>query len=399
MRSQNFNVALFNSADPRGLKVGGIETYTRDYIQFHPDDMDLLFVGPDEIGDLKPDEINVVNFRGRSFKFLPIYRLESSVNKYPDSISSSETFQFLKTMWGKRALLRKILRENGYSAEIRRVEYAAFFSYLRVPFVQMLHVWGSKDKPMSGLLGRYWQIRWATEYLSAALCYKFYSVNPDVTAMFKKRYWPYGKKFDTLTTWANTEIYAPTPFRNDGTLRLLFAGRTDDFKRLDIMIDAIHVARSVVKSPIEFHYVGDGNLEQYPNFPLVKDITVQHGRKPADAVAKIIAASDIGLLTSEFEGMPRFVIECMASGRPVVALHLPQLEKITQSGVSGHLVPRSPRQIEAIAESIQQTWEGICSGRLEPVRIAACVESHSPRALLKKIFNDHRRLAGHPEVS
>lgn len=393
------NVALFNSADPRGLKVGGIETYTRDYIQFHPADMDLLFVGPDEIGDLRQDEINHVTFRGRSFKFLPISRLESSVNKYPDKITSSETFQFLKLMWKKRALLGKILREGKYSVEIRRVEYAPFFFYLRVPFVQMLHVWGDKNKPMSGLLGKHSQIRAATEYLSAALCYKFYSVNPDVTEMFKKRYWPFGRKFDTLTTWANTELYKPAPFADDGILRLLFAGRTDDFKRLDIMIDAVAVSRALVPTPIEFHYVGDGDLERYANYERIRDIAVLHGRKSADEVARIIAEAHIGLLTSEFEGMPRFVIECMASGRPVVALHLPQLEPITRDGISGYLVERSPDQVEVLAQRIADTWQSIRDGRCDPERVAECVSAYSPHVLLKKIFNDHRRLAGLPEAA
>jgi glycosyltransferase involved in cell wall biosynthesis len=391
-------VALFNSGDPRGLKVGGIETYIRDYIQFHPDDIDLLFVGPDELGDLKLDEINTVTFRGRSFKFLPISRMSEDAIKYPDSIMGSDTFRFLKLMWSKRALLGKVLKGGGYSAEIRRVEYAPFFTWLRVPFVQMVHVWGDKSKPMSSILGKHHYIRTGTEYLAAALCYKFYTVNPDLTAMFKRQYKPFGKKFDTLTTWANTELYKPSPFNADGTLRLLFAGRTDDFKRLDIMMEAVAAARNLVTDPIEFHYVGDGDLTKYPQFEAIKDITVSHGRKPAAEVAKVISHIDIGLLTSEFEGMPRFVIECMASGRPVVALHLPQLERITRDGISGYLVPRSDDQVQVIAQRIADTWQGLKAGQYQPETIADCVEAHRPTTLLKKIWNDHRRLAGAPEA-
>jgi len=392
-------VALFNSGDPRGLKVGGIETYIRDYIQFHPEDIDLLFVGPDEIGDLKLDEINEVTFRGRTIKFLPISRMHDDANKYPDSIMASDTFRFLKLMWSKRALIGKVLKSGNYSAEIRRVEYAPFFTYLRVPFVQMIHVWGDKSKPMSSILGKHHYIRTGTEYLAAALCYRFYTVNPDLTAMFKRQYKPFGKKFDTLTTWANTDLYRPTPFNTDGTLRLLFAGRTDDFKRLDIMMEAVAAARKLISDPIEFHYVGDGDLNKYAQFPAIEDITVRHGRQPATEVAKIVSHIDIGLLTSEFEGMPRFVIECMASGRPVVALHLPQLEKITRDAVSGYLVPRSDDQVRVIAQRIADTWAGIKAGQFDPEKVADCVDAHRPTTLLKKIWNDHRRLAGQPEAA
>ena len=396
---QRTRVALFNSGDPRGLKVGGIETYIRDYIQFHPDDIDLLFVGPDEIGNLLLDEINTVTFRGRTIKFLPLSRMSEDAIKYPDSIVGSDTFRFLKLMWSKRRLIGRILRDGKYSAEIRRVEYAPFFTYIRVPFVQMVHVWGDKSKPMSSILGRYHYIRTGTEYLAAALCYRFYTVNPDLTAMFKRKYKPFGRKFDTLTTWANTELYTPSPFTANGTLRLLFAGRTDDFKRLDIMMEAVAAARAILADPIEFHYVGDGDLTRYPAFAVIADITVRHGRKPAAEVARLIANSDIGLLTSEFEGMPRFVIECMASGRPVVALHLPQLERITRDGVSGYLVPRSDDQVNEIARRIADTWIGVKAGRYVPEEVADCVEAHRPTTLLKKIWNDHRRLAGAPEAA
>lgn len=399
MTAKRIKVALFNSGDPRGLKVGGIETYIRDYIQFHPDDMDLLFIGPDEVGDLKIDEVNAIEFRGRTIKFLPLMRMNEDSNKYPDSITSSDTFRFLKLMWNKRKLLRGILKGGGYSAEIRRVEYAPFFSYLRVPFVQMIHVWGDANKPMSSILGRHRYIRTATEYLAAMLCYKFYTVNPDLTAMFKRQYKPFGGKFHTLTTWANTELYTPASFKQDGVLRLLFAGRTDDFKRLDIMMEAVAAVRSRVSDPVEFHYVGDGDLNRYPELAAIQDITVRHGRKPAAEVADIISGIDIGLLTSEFEGMPRFVIECMASGRPVVALHLPQLERITRSGISGYLVPRSDTQVESIADRIAEVWAGVKAGAYDPATIATCVDAHRPHVLLKAIWNDHRRLAGAPEAA
>jgi glycosyltransferase involved in cell wall biosynthesis len=397
LTEKRVNAALVNTSDPRGLKVGGIETYTRDYIQFHPEDMNLLFIGPDEIGDLTLDEVNEIEFRGRRIRFLPIFRRENSVNRYPTNIVGSETFQFLNLLWRKRTLLRRVLKSGHYSVEIRRVEFAPLFSYLGVPFIQMVHVWGDKNAPMSSLLGKHWMIRGTTEYVAAALCYKFYTVNPDVTAMFKRRYWPFGRKFDTLTTWANMELYKPTLFRGDGVLRLLFAGRTDDFKCLDIMIDAVDAARGLVTTPIEFHYVGDGTLERYPNFDKVRDITTQHGRLPAEKIAGLMSGIDIGLLTSAFEGMPRFVIETMASGRPVVALHLPQLESIIREGVSGYLVPRSDRQVEEMGQLIAQTWDGIRQGRFDPERIRTCVEHHSPHRLLKKIFDDHRRLAGVPQ--
>ena len=47
-----YQICLIHPFDPRGEKVGGLETYIRDFITFHPADTDLLFIGVDSTGDL-----------------------------------------------------------------------------------------------------------------------------------------------------------------------------------------------------------------------------------------------------------------------------------------------------------------------------------------------------------
>src|SRR5262245_62015718 len=47
-----YQICLIHPFDPRGEKVGGLETYIRDFITFHPTDTDLLFIGVDSSGDL-----------------------------------------------------------------------------------------------------------------------------------------------------------------------------------------------------------------------------------------------------------------------------------------------------------------------------------------------------------
>ena len=42
-----YQICLIHPFDPRGEKVGGLETDIRDFITFHPDDTDLLFIGVD----------------------------------------------------------------------------------------------------------------------------------------------------------------------------------------------------------------------------------------------------------------------------------------------------------------------------------------------------------------
>jgi glycosyltransferase involved in cell wall biosynthesis len=392
-------VALFNSADPRGLKVGGIETYIRDYIAYHPEDMELLFVGPDEIGDLETNVITRTRFRGRSFSYLSLGKREDSTNAYPEKIAQSETLAFLRLMMGQWRMLRTTLQTGRYSAEIRRVEYAPFMASLGVPFIQMLHLRGSRKLPMSGLQNRLWPVTRTAEYLAAGLCQRFYTVNADITRQLRRRSWPFGHKFETLTTWVDPRQFKPMPFSNDDTLHLVFAGRTDDFKQLGLMMQVVARVRASLPRRVAFHYIGDGDLTTYPEYAAIADISTNHGRRPSAQVAQLIARCSIGLLTSAFEGMPRFVLETLACGRPVVALALPQLRAIVKPGVSGMLVPPGKDAIERLALAVIETWDACRSGQMTPDAIAACVAPFRPERILVPIWDDHRQLASRGTLS
>ncbi len=74
VRAQRYQICLVHPFDPRGQKVGGLETYLRDFITFHPADTDLLFVGVDSVGDLELGKVHRLTFRGRQFDFMPILR-------------------------------------------------------------------------------------------------------------------------------------------------------------------------------------------------------------------------------------------------------------------------------------------------------------------------------------
>ena len=67
-----YQICLIHPFDPRGQKVGGLETYIRDFITFHPVDTDILFIGVDSTGELELGKLHRLTFRGRGFDFLPI---------------------------------------------------------------------------------------------------------------------------------------------------------------------------------------------------------------------------------------------------------------------------------------------------------------------------------------
>ncbi len=167
-------------------------------------------------------------------------------------------------------------------------------------------------------------------------------MNPFITERLQKTYPRQKEKIDTLWTWVNTDIFKPQPLPKDmEPFRIVFAGRLDEFKDPPLMFDTINRLRQLMPGGVEFNYIGTSDPHRFEEFAKIEDITVRHGFMDAAGMASTIASVHAGILTSEFEGMPRFVLETLAVGRPVVAMHLPQLESAVRDGESGFLVPRS----------------------------------------------------------
>jgi glycosyltransferase involved in cell wall biosynthesis len=272
---------------------------------------------------------------------------------------------------------------------------------MRLPFIQMLHGDWVPSQPADSLLKKYWVIYKSNEYFAVRWCKKFLCVNPYVTDRMRTQYPQYRDKIDTLTTWANTDIFKPQPFRPaDDVFRVIFCGRLDQFKMPPLMFASIDRLRQRLGGGVEFHYVGSSNPDRFAEFDLIRDITINHGNQNAAGIADILKTIDVGILTSEFEGMPRFVLETLCAGRPVVAIHLPQLEPVIEDGVSGYLVPRNNNrsaQVEAVTDCLIEVRSAIGRGSIDPNTVNRKMAAFNPERLLGKVYEYHRELQSrHP---
>ena len=123
--------------------------------------------------------------------------------------------------------------------------------------------------------------------------------------------------------------------------------RLNPVKRLDVLLRA---AASL--DDVHIVIVGDGP-ERARLASLAQDLNVADratfaGRQ--DNVPEWLAALDIFVLTSDWEGMPNAVLEAMAAGLPVVATAVGGTPEVVVDGVTGLLVP--PRDPDALARAI-----------------------------------------------
>ena len=119
-------------------------------------------------------------------------------------------------------------------------------------------------------------------------------------------------------------------------------------------LDFVRMAAIVASSFPEVHFViaGDGPLrEQVNDLANVLGITDRlHLPGWWRDVPALLAATDVAVLTSRHEGLPRAVVEALAAGVPVVATAVDGTPEVVREGVNGFLAP--PGDVERLAAGV-----------------------------------------------
>jgi glycosyltransferase involved in cell wall biosynthesis len=391
-----YRLCVVHSFDPRGAKVGGLETFIRDMIAHLPEDFSFLMIGVDALGDLEIGKVTTAEFRGRKFEFLPVLHFpDAKAKEAAQSIKDSINFQFMQGLLRHMPAVHRKLKEQPTSVDLQRVEFATLIKGLGIPFVQMLHGEGAPKLKMDSLLKSYRYLHNMNERLAVMACDKFLCVNPIITERIRGIYPRQAHKIDTLSTWVDTRLFHPRPFVDDGSFGVAFAGRLDLFKVPPLMFKTIQKLREKIGSGVRFHYMGTSDPNRFPEFKLIEDITVLHGFKTAQGVSDVYGQVHAGILTSEFEGMPFAVLESLGCGRPVCAIHLPQLASVIKDGISGHLVARSDSEddmADRLANAFADIRERMRDERVTPEGVAHEIREFTPERQLAKCYENHRQI-------
>lgn len=146
----------------------------------------------------------------------------------------------------------------------------------------------------------------------------------------------------------------------------LFAGRLYPQKGVDDLLFALDLLQHV-RPNLRTLIVGDGPLrarleETARLFQLHQDRRVQFLGHRED-VPRLLAASDLLVLPSKYEGLPNVVLEAMTQGKPVVATAAPGTTEVVRDEVTGLLVPVGDRT--ALARALRRVVDDpVLAGRL-----------------------------------
>ncbi|MGO9600819.1 MAG: glycosyltransferase [Isosphaeraceae bacterium] len=134
-------------------------------------------------------------------------------------------------------------------------------------------------------------------------------------------------------------VRAEFGFAADAPL-VLFAGRLAEQKRVDDLLKALDVLQQV-QGDVRTLIAGDGplrsRLEELAYLYHLSERVRFLGHR--EDVPRLLAAADLVVLPSAYEGLPNLVLEAMLFRKPVVATAAPGTTEVVLDGQNGVLVP------------------------------------------------------------
>ena len=393
-RETGMRLISIHGFDPRGPKVGGIETHVRQLLKHCPETMRPTIIGIDDFGDLAPGRIHRIVVEGRAIDFVPVLHIPSTDQTGASAtLASSTTLRFAAGLARHLPSLRRLFAREPAVVEIERFEYALFARALGHPFALIAHNEGDpRTDTMDSLLSRYWYVNSAAERIAVRLAATVRGVTPRIRDRLAARYPAQAAKIGVLTVSVDTDVFPVTPFDlSDDRLKLVYAGRLDTFKDPPLMFRVVERLRRLLDDRVEFHYCGSSDPERFPEFAAIRDVSVCHGALTAPEVAAVMRSAHIGMLVSHWEGMPCFLLELLSSGRPFGGLRLPQFDQVVTEGANGRMVDRvddDATNVEAVAEAIARLWGEIRAGSIDPDTVHRAILPWSVGQQLRKFFGD-----------
>lgn len=164
---------------------------------------------------------------------------------------------------------------------------------------------------------------------------------------------------DKLLTISNGILEAPqgagVSRPSEGPIRLLFAGRHDRQKGLDILLAAM---TKLGDMPVELDVLGEPLGEDGRALGKGDASTARAGGRvnyigwvPRQEVARRMAAADAFVMPSRWEGFGLVAVEAMREGTPVIASDRGALPEIIDHGRTGLIFKLDP---EALADCLRQ---------------------------------------------
>ncbi|VAX19851.1 hypothetical protein MNBD_NITROSPINAE04-1065 [hydrothermal vent metagenome] len=154
-------------------------------------------------------------------------------------------------------------------------------------------------------------------------------------------------KIRIIPNYVDTEMYTPVKDSKEDSVTVIFVGRLSEEKNLFNLLAAVEKTGRVDKLIM----VGDGDLmAQLKTAAKGMQTKVDFlGRKPTREIPGLLRQSDIFVLPSLYEGLPKALLEAMSVGLPCLGTDVRGIRDVIKHGETGWLCATDP---EAIASGL-----------------------------------------------
>lgn len=169
--------------------------------------------------------------------------------------------------------------------------------------------------------------------------------------LFAQRYGVSGDRLHVIPNWVDTDAWQPSPRRMDPPV-VVSVGRLVAQKNFPLLVQAVSRCKG-----LRLVIYGAGHLKDDLT-ELARECGVDlelPGVLDHHELADRISGSAVYAITSDYEGLPKAMLEAMAGGLPVVATHFRGADDVIEDGVNGYLVDRSA---DAVARGLQKVVSG-----------------------------------------
>lgn len=398
----SIRVTIVLPADPERLQLGGIASFVRGFTKFAPPDFDLALVGiasgerPRQVGRWAEIELE-----GRALRFLPVsQRASTARGRVPLALTFTAALRRHRHVIGRE---RSIL-------QFHRPGTALPLLGLPAPKVRVVHL--TTDQLRSAGSESRWRLVGPLldrlEARAFARMERIYVVNEAAAERYRQRYPRLARRIVFVPNWVDDTVFSSTADAERAALRgrllarlglpptaqlVLYAGRLERQKDPELLIEAFTALRGM-HGDAALLVVGAGGLrrtlEERIDANGVRDAVRLEEPVDRHQLAGLMNAADCLVVTSAFETGPTVAYEALACGLPVVSTAVGQVPALLRDGGSGEVV--QGRDPQRIGEALQRVLAAP-AGAMRAASVAAAAPFRAS-AVLGRLYDDHRRLAG-----
>jgi len=386
--------------DPLGNKIGGIETFVKNFIRYAPNDFEIYMVGVSSDKKVYPvGKWQIVEVQNKKINFLPIIHVknENVRSKIPLCLKFTVNL----------ALYKKRIFFSDKILEFHRIEPSIPLS--DTPCKKILFIHGNmKDLYNPHAETKWKKFPWIYFKMEKYLIQKFnkiFVVREDGVVSYREKYPFMAERFSFLPTWVDENLFFPFKNSEDKKINkvlflkknklpnnsklILFVGRLEGQKDPLLLIETFKYVNQKMKESILL-IVGIGSLKHkmvrlIEKYNLKKSVLFL-GVLPQIKVADIMRVSDVFILTSAFEGMPISILEALSSGLPVVTTDVGEVKRVVQSEFSGIVCSlRDPRILgDAVLKVIKSRGKHFS---IENCRLS--IRKYTVKNVLNRLYQLH----------